>query len=260
MRRLAEALGLACSDDASLQLPSEGMTKALIQAGADGTLLIHGQSSVPDEGDEDERELLWAHLLARNAPQASVHTTVHGWDEQGHTITLHSRLARADRYTLDELVQWTRAFASGTTHHTVAPDHRAHDDQAFAMLWQALGHEYELPADDPAHPNSWMLVPDEGPPVEVLYLEATGEVLLRATVSVLPTEAADDQPYFRALLQANWLGTDTAGSVFAIDEDLSEIIVWHREPARWLSAQELSCLIGHIADLARRFAPGADAD
>lgn len=258
MRRLAEDLGRAHTDhDAPLRLPCDGSGDALVQATEDGALVIHGQSPVPDEGDEDERMLLWTQLLARNAPQEVMHTAVHGLDTRGQAITVHSRLAHADRYTASELVQWARAFMAGPTHEAAAPAHNAHGDEAFWALWQALGRQHTLPADDPNHPLSWMLVPDGGPPVQVSYIPASGDVQLRAVVSVLPTDAPDDQPYFLELLQANRFGIDTAGSVFAIDEDLSEIIVWHREPARFLGVDELSCLVGHVADLARRFAPSA---
>lgn len=259
MRRLAEDLGLSFTDDAPLRLPRGTQNDAFVQATEDGALVIHSHWPMPDNDDEDERVLLWANLLARNAPQEPVQASVHGLDARNQVIAIHSRLARADRRSPSEVMQWARAFVVKLAHETPAPVHHAHGDEAFAALWQALGREHVLPAEDPAHPQNWMLVPDEGPPVQVSYLEATGDVLLRAVVSVLPTDAHDDQSYFLDLLQANRFGMDTAGSVFAIDEDLAELIVWHREPARWLSVDELSCLIGHVGELARRFAPNASA-
>ena len=97
-------------------------------------------------------------------------------------------------------------------------------------------------------------------PVRLSWLPATGEVLLRAIVSVLPTELDDDAAYFQRLLNAHLLSEETSGSVFAIDEAQAELIVWHREPVALLSGTDLSSLVAHVAALALSFAPGEDND
>lgn len=276
LQALARECAVPLTSPTSLHLRHGDGGEAIVQTADDGALLMHARWPWSVEGVDDSARA-WTRLLVRNAPLADQHPLVHAVDAARQEIVAFARLQQADQQPPHALRAWAQACLAQLVNASVANASvanepvanesidpafaaPAHDEEAFAALWRALGHDHDLPEEDPDQPLSWTLVPDDGVPVRLSWHPTTGEVLLRAIVSVLPTAIDDDAPYFQRLLGAHLFGEQTSGSVFAIDEDEAELIVWHRESVARLSADELSCLLGHVSALALSFAPGADND
>ncbi len=258
VERLARDLGLTFVHDQALRVPHERLGEAHVQLLGEDSLLIQRPFPVDHHGNEQdsgETALLWVELLVRNCPGAASPRALYGLDGEGMPWAF-GRLDHASRFSPEDILRWCEAFIAydGTDETTVAtaasPFH-----PAFEALWRDFSSAHGDVAEDQALNNTWTVLPEEGVPVQVTYEPHSGDLWLRALVSVLPTEAADDEAYFHQLLQANLLGIQTNGSVLAIDADENELIVWHRESVRILGADELAHLIAQVSRLAQQLAP-----
>jgi len=198
-------------------------------------------------------------------PSATRHTMNFGVEENGSEIIAFSRIERPDTLLQEEIVYWVSSFLG----NIASEDARDEDDEnlevrgsftpmfdvEFDAVWNELAEIFGMPisVDEVAKPC--MVVPDSGVPVSVEYRPDAGDVILRSVLSILPTEATDDERLFKNLLQAHLFGLDTAGAVFAVDEDAEEIIVWRAESIRQLRADRLAMLIENVSAVARYFEP-----
>lgn len=253
LSELARELGVAHTEGSALQIPASHAASVFVQSTEDGALVIHAPGApLPDE---ETMPYALIQALALNTPRddrASVHA-LHA-DDPDHWLVF-DRLPRADLRSVPVLADWVKRFLAHLEGKSIEPtlpaDVPIHLDGHWRGLCDALG----LESSDTDGMQTQPVVPDDGLPVTLALDAETGDIELRATVSVLPTELDDDGPCWRRLLQAHALGADTAGAVFAIDEAAQELVVWLRVPAGAITASELASLIDHVSSLAARFTP-----
>lgn len=252
LNALAHELGVEHTEGHALQMSTRNGINAVVQAAGDGALVIHALGA--EIAGEEEEPYALMQALASNAP-SNDGTPIHALLEDGNQWVVFNRLPCAEGQTAQSMAAWaTRFLAQLDT--TVpggawpAADARPH----LLNLWQGLCEQLGLETSDDDL-RTQPVIPDDGLPVTLALDTDSGDIELRAIVTVLPTELDDDTPYFRRLLQAHALGLHTGGAVFAIDADAQELVVWLRAPANRLTATDLAGLIEHISSLAAQFAP-----
>ncbi len=267
LERLAADLGVALAGDSTVRVPLMDGTDALVQAADDGALLIHACRQPETDPRVDPTQAL-GELLARNAPWASPPGAVFAIDADESDVIAFSRMGRPALMTPSAILRWVSAFITDTTGEVATTGPMALLDEPavvvqaradeFGSLKSELFSLFGVSTEEHDDAGPWMLVPDSGVPVTVGYWPQTGDVFLRSVLSVLPTEASDDERLFRDLVQAHAFGAGTAGSFFAIDEASDEIIVWRCEPVTGLQVADLAAGIANVSAVAQHFTPRPD--
>ncbi len=219
----------------------------------DGALVIRMPVMRPPAAHDPVHGL--AQLLARNMPTDTPFAVVHALEPGHDNPVAFARLNRVSDASIAVVQRWVSCCRAWETGENAAPDPETDAPASFEAVWQSLSTDFDLPASEGPSSAAVTLVPDGGTPVQLAWRPHAGDVLLRAVVDVLPTEADDDSEWFRLLLETNLHGVATGGSVFAIDGAQDEVIVWHAAPMDGLTGERLAGLINHVSRMAARFGP-----
>lgn len=223
-------------------------TPLALEVDPHGTLTAH--AALADGAPGLDEEAL-ASLLAANAPGHLRLGTVRGIDGSTGRVVLFRRFedsAAWPRPALAAALASLAADAAGQAAPAEAPGallpQAADPDDVFLQAWREFAHAsgLEAGAESPV-----VLDCGIGTPVAVELLPESGRVVVKALLSVLPTDTDDDEPLLRGLLEDHALGIATEGAVFALDEQESELIVWREIGLESLTGERLRKEVERVA-------------